>query len=104
MEAYDISNISGFESVGSMIVYENGRPKRTDYRKFKIKWVQGADDYVKPCGSPDEAFPKGKGEFSGLYSAPRSYPLWTGKKGRSALRKRFLRKKVSSSCMRYGQG
>ena len=45
MEAYDISNNNGFESVGSMIVYENGKPKRNDYRKFKIKWVKGADDY-----------------------------------------------------------
>ena len=45
MEAYDISNISGFESVGSMVVYEKGRPKRSDYRKFKIKWVQGPNDY-----------------------------------------------------------
>ncbi len=45
IEAFDISNISGFESVGSMIVYEDGRPKRNDYRKFKIKWVKGADDY-----------------------------------------------------------
>ncbi|MBE5980619.1 MAG: excinuclease ABC subunit UvrC [Paenibacillaceae bacterium] len=46
IEAFDISNISGFESVGSMIVYENGRPKRNDYRKFKIKWVKGANDYA----------------------------------------------------------
>lgn len=46
MEAYDISNISGFESVGSMIVYEKGKPKRSDYRKFKIKSVQGPDDYA----------------------------------------------------------
>ncbi len=46
MEAYDISNISGFESVGSMIVYEKGKPKRSDYRKFKIKWVQGPNDYA----------------------------------------------------------
>lgn len=46
MEAYDISNISGFESVGSMVVYERGRPKRSDYRKFKIKWVQGPNDYA----------------------------------------------------------
>ena len=46
MEAYDISNISGFESVGSMVVYEKGRPKRSDYRKFKIKWVQGPNDYA----------------------------------------------------------
>lgn len=46
MEAYDISNISGFASVGSMVVYEKGRPKRNDYRKFKIKSVQGPDDYA----------------------------------------------------------
>ena len=46
MEAYDISNISGFESVGSMIVYEKGKPKRSDYRKFKIKSVQGPNDYA----------------------------------------------------------
>ena len=46
VEAYDISNISGFESVGSMIVYENGRPKRNDYRKFRIKTVQGPNDYA----------------------------------------------------------
>ncbi len=46
MEADDISNTSGFASVGSMIVYERGKPKRNDYRKFKIKGVQGADDYA----------------------------------------------------------
>lgn len=45
MEAYDISNTNGFESVGSMVVYERGKPKRNDYRKFKIKGIQGADDY-----------------------------------------------------------
>lgn len=46
IEAYDISNISGFQSVGSMIVYEKGRPKRSDYRKFRIKSVQGPNDYA----------------------------------------------------------
>ena len=46
IEAYDISNISGFESVGSMIVYEDGKPKRNDYRKFKIRTVQGPNDYA----------------------------------------------------------
>ena len=46
MEAFDISNISGFESVGSMVVYEKGKPKKSDYRKFKIKWVQGPNDYA----------------------------------------------------------
>lgn len=46
VEAYDISNINGFETVGSMVVYEKGKPKRNDYRKFKIKSVQGPDDYA----------------------------------------------------------
>jgi excinuclease ABC subunit C len=46
MEAYDISNISGFENVGSMVVYEKGKPKRSDYRKFKIRTVAGPDDYA----------------------------------------------------------
>ena len=45
MEAFDISNTNGFESVGSMVVYEKGRPKRNDYRKFRIKGIKGADDY-----------------------------------------------------------
>ncbi len=46
IESYDISNTSGFESVGSMVVYENGRPKKSDYRKFKIRTVAGPDDYA----------------------------------------------------------
>lgn len=46
MEAYDISNINGFETVGSMIVYEKGKPKRSDYRKFKLRTITGPDDYA----------------------------------------------------------
>lgn len=46
MEAYDISNTNGFESVGSMVVYERGKPCRSDYRKFKLKTVTGPDDYA----------------------------------------------------------
>ena len=46
MEAYDISNINGFETVGSMIVYEKGKPKRSDYRKFKLRTISGPDDYA----------------------------------------------------------
>ncbi|MCD8133591.1 MAG: excinuclease ABC subunit UvrC [Clostridiales bacterium] len=46
MEAYDISNINGFESVGSMVVYEKGRPCRSDYRRFKLRTVTGPDDYA----------------------------------------------------------
>ena len=46
VEAYDISNINGFETVGSMVVYEKGKPKRSDYRKFKLRTVTGPDDYA----------------------------------------------------------
>lgn len=46
MEAFDISNISGFETVGSMVVYERGKPKRSDYRKFRLRTVEGPDDYA----------------------------------------------------------
>ncbi len=46
MESYDISDISGFANVGSMVVYEKGKPKRSDYRKFRIRTVAGPDDYA----------------------------------------------------------
>lgn len=46
VESYDISNISGFQSVGSMVVFEDGKPKKSDYRKFKIKTVEGPNDYA----------------------------------------------------------
>ncbi len=46
MEAFDISNTNGFENVGSMVVYEKGKPKRSDYRKFRIQTVAGPDDYA----------------------------------------------------------
>lgn len=46
VESYDISNISGFQAVGSMVVFENGRPRKSDYRKFRIRTVQGPDDYA----------------------------------------------------------
>jgi len=46
IESFDISNISGYDNVGSMVVYENGKPRKNDYRKFKIKWVKGPDDYL----------------------------------------------------------
>ena len=46
VEAFDISNTSGFENVGSMVVFENGKAKRSDYRKFRMKTVSGPDDYA----------------------------------------------------------
>ncbi|MBQ8940786.1 MAG: excinuclease ABC subunit UvrC [Firmicutes bacterium] len=46
IESYDISNTQGFQNIGAMVVFEQGKPKRSDYRKFKIKSVIGADDYA----------------------------------------------------------
>lgn len=46
IESFDISNINGFQSVGSMVVFEKGKPKKNDYRKFRMKWVKGIDDYA----------------------------------------------------------
>ena len=71
MEAYDISNISGFESVGSMVVYEKGKPKRSDYRKFKIKWVQGPNDYASMEEVPTRRFThESKGEYDSFSILP----------------------------------
>ena len=71
MEAYDISNISGFESVGSMVVYEKGKPKRSDYRKFKIKWVQGPNDYASMEEVLTRRFThESKGEFDSFSRLP----------------------------------
>lgn len=71
MEAFDISNISGFESVGSMVVYEKGRPKRSDYRKFKIKWVQGPNDYASMEEVLTRRFThESKGEFDSFSKLP----------------------------------
>lgn len=66
IESYDISNISGFESVGSMVVYEDGRPRRNDYRKFKIKWVKGADDYASMREVLTRRFTHGLNELNEL--------------------------------------
>ncbi len=62
MEAYDISNISGYASVGSMVVYEKGKPKRNDYRKFRVKSVQGPDDYASMEEVLTRRFEHGKRE------------------------------------------
>ncbi len=71
MEAYDISNISGYDSVGSMVVYENGRPKRNDYRKFKIKTVEGPNDYASMNEVLTRRFSHGLRELSGLQGSKR---------------------------------
>ncbi len=71
MEAYDISNISGFDSVGSMVVYEKGKPKRSDYRKFRIRWVQGPNDYASMEEVLTRRFThQGNGEFDSFERLP----------------------------------
>ena len=66
IESFDISNTSGFESVGSMVVYENGKPKRADYRKFKIKSIQGPDDYASMYEVLTRRFMHGQKEMEEL--------------------------------------
>ena len=71
MEAYDISNISGFESVGSMVVYEKGKSKKSDYRKFKIRSVEGPNDYASMEEVLTRRFThEGKGEFDSFERKP----------------------------------
>lgn len=70
IEAFDISNISGFQSVGSMIVYEKGKPKKNDYRKFRIKSVQGPNDYASMEEVLTRRFLRGREESSGFEKLP----------------------------------
>lgn len=70
IEAYDISNISGFQSVGSMIVYEKGKPKRADYRKFRIKSVKGPNDYASMKEVLTRRFKRGVEQDSGFERLP----------------------------------
>lgn len=86
MEAFDISNTSGFTSVGSMVVYEKGQPKRTDYRKFRIKSVQGPDDYASMEEVLTRRFAHGleemeKGKELGTFAAFPDLILMDGGKG-----------------------
>ena len=77
VEAFDISNISGFESVGSMIVYEKGKPKTSDYRKFKIRTVKGPDDYASMEEVLHRRFSHGiseKQEGAGEYGSFSRFP------------------------------
>ena len=70
IEAYDISNISGFQSVGSMVVYEKGKPKRADYRKFRIKSVEGPNDYASMEEVLSRRFQRGIDADSGFEKLP----------------------------------
>lgn len=68
VEAYDISNTNGFETVGSMIVYEKGKPKRSDYRKFKLKTITGPDDYASMYEVLTRRFTHGMREMAQMKS------------------------------------
>jgi excinuclease ABC subunit C len=70
IEAYDISNISGFQSVGSMVVYEKGKPRRADYRKFRIRSVEGPNDYASMEEVLSRRFRRGLEEEKGFEKLP----------------------------------
>ena len=91
IEAYDISNTQGIESVGGMVVFENGKPKRSDYRKFKIKSIQGPNDY----GSMEEVLDRRiarlvqKGEQDSFTKMP-DLILMDGGKGQVGIAEKVL--------------
>lgn len=86
MEAYDISNISGFESVGSMVVYEEGVARPNEYRKFRIRSVEGPNDYASMEEVLTRRFEhglaeKGSAEDDGKFSRFPDLILMDGGKG-----------------------
>lgn len=93
IEAYDISNTQGIESVGGMVVFEKGKPKRSDYRKFKIKSIQGPNDY----GSMEEVLDRRiarlvqKGEEDSFTKMP-DLILMDGGKGQVGVAEKILDK------------
>ncbi|MBQ1310540.1 MAG: excinuclease ABC subunit UvrC, partial [Blautia sp.] len=92
MEAYDISNISGYESVGSMVVYEKGKPKKSDYRKFRIKWVQGPNDYASMEEVLTRRFThEAQGEFDSFARLP-DLILMDGGRGQVNIAEKVLEK------------
>lgn len=97
IESYDISNISGFQSVGSMVVFENGKPKRNDYRKFKIKSVKGPDDYASMEEVLTRRFLHGlkeleEGSQMGKFTRFPDLILMDGGKGQVNIAKKVLEK------------
>ncbi len=103
VEAYDISNISGFETVGSMIVFEEGKARRSDYRKFKIRTVAGSDDYASMrevltrrfehgLNEMQENREKGKEDMFGSFTRFPDLLLMDGGKGQVNIAKEVLDK------------
>lgn len=101
VEAFDISNTAGFESVGSMVVFEDGKPKRSDYRKFKIKHVQGPNDYAsmhevlsrrfnRALQEQEEVITKGLDPTMGKFTRLPDLILMDGGKGQVGIAKQVL--------------
>ena len=73
IEAYDISNIQGVDSVGTMVVFEEGKPKNSDYRRFKIKTVYGPNDYDSMREVLSRRFERGLGEIKNISEEKMHY-------------------------------
>lgn len=108
VESYDISNINGFETVGSMVVFEDGRAKKNDYRKFRIRSVTGPDDYASMEELLTRRFTHGKREDLDETDAFRLFPdviFMDGGKGQvNICEKGFGKIENIDSGVRYGKG
>lgn len=91
IECYDISNISGVESVGSMVVFENGNKKKSDYRKFRIKTVVGPDDYSSLREVLARRFKRAKIDKEGSFTAMPDLILMDGGKGQVNVAEKLLK-------------
>ena len=108
VEAYDISNTNGFESVGSMVVYQDGRPKRSDYRKFRIRSVKGPNDYASMREVLQRRFSHGlqelsqggkEAELTGSFTRFPDLLLMDGGKGQVHIAEEVLRELGLSICV-----
>ena len=90
IECYDISNISGVESVGSMVVFENGEAKKSDYRKFRIKTVVGPDDYASLKEVLERRFKRAREDKKGSFTLLPDLLLMDGGKGQVGIAKKVM--------------
>lgn len=91
IECYDISNISGVESVGSMVVFENGEAKKSDYRKFRIKTVVGPDDYASLKEVLERRFKRAREDRKGSFTLLPDLILMDGGKGQVGIAKKVMK-------------
>lgn len=91
IECYDISNISGVESVGSMVVFENGEAKKSDYRKFRIKTVVGPDDYASLKEVLERRFKRAREDKKGSFTLLPDLILMDGGKGQVGIAKKVMK-------------